>query len=198
MGANDLITLGSNWPNIEFLMLPAYYNPAFPNPPNATGNYLTVIVALVSPTSMGNVTIGSTNINDPPIIDTSYLSTTDDQKVAIQGLKNAFAVAQSTAFEPVFLGRDKVFPSASVSTDGQILDYVRKATTTVWHASGTAAMMRRASGGVVDSLLRVHGIQNLRIVDASIQPRISNHHVQAAVYMIAERAGDFLKAKYER
>jgi choline dehydrogenase-like flavoprotein len=152
----------------------------------------------LSPLHLGNVTIGSTNINDPPIIDTSYLSTTDDQKVAIQGLKNAFAVAQSTAFEPVFLGRDKVFPSVSVSTDSQILDYVRKAPTTVWHASGTAAMMPKASGGVVDSLLRVLGIQNLRIVDASIQPRISNHHIQAAVYMIAERAGDFLKAKYEQ
>jgi choline dehydrogenase len=197
MGANDLLALGSGWPNIEFLLLPAYNNPGFPNPPNATGNYLTVLVALVSPTSMGSVTIRSTNINDPPVIDVNYLSTTDDQKVAIQGFKNAIAIAQSNAFKPVFLGRDKVVPpAASVTTDGQILEYVRNTITTIWHGSGTAAMMPQASGGVVDSKLRVYGVKNLRIVDASIQPRITNQHVQSVVYMIAERAADFLKAQY--
>ena len=197
IGAQDLIALGSDWPNIEFLLLPAYDNPGFPNPPNATGNYLTIAVALVSPTSMGSISISSTNINDPPIIDVNYLSTTDDQQVAIQGFKNAIAIAESNAFKPVFLGRNKVVPpAASVATDAAILEYVRNVMTTIWHASGTAAMMPQASGGVVDSQLRVYGVKNLRIVDASVQPRITNQHVQAVVYMIAERAADFLKAQY--
>ncbi|KAF8888759.1 hypothetical protein BD779DRAFT_1522326 [Infundibulicybe gibba] len=197
MNATELIALGANWPNVEYLLLPAYNNPGFPNPPNATGNYVTVLCALVSPTSLGSVTISSTNINDPPVIDVNYLATATDQQVAVQGLKNAIAIAQSNAFQPIALGRDKVTPPTSVSTDAQMLDYVRNVMTTIWHASGTAAMLPQAQGGVVDSQLRVYGVQGLRIVDASVQPRITNQHVQAVVYMIAEKAAAFIKAKWE-
>ncbi|KAF8888750.1 hypothetical protein BD779DRAFT_1470039 [Infundibulicybe gibba] len=196
MGAKDLIALGDNWPNVEYLLLPAYNNPGFPTAPNATGNYVTVLVALVSATSLGTVGISSTNINDPPIIDVNYFATKDDQQVAIQGLKNALAIAQSKSFKPIFLGRDKVVPPPNITTDAQILNYVRQVTTTIWHGSGTAAMMPRAKGGVVDNKLRVYGVNKLRIVDASIQPRITNQHVQAVVYMIAERAAEFLRQQY--
>ena len=195
MGAQDLITLGTGWPNVEYLLLPAFSNPGFPTPPNATGNYLTVTVALVSPTSHGSVSIALTSIDDPPVIDVNYFATPADRNVTVQGLKNALVLVASDAFRPVFLGRDKVVPPPSVSTNADMLEYVRNVTTTLWHVSGTAAMPQ-ASGGVVDNKLGVYGVKNLRVVDASIQPVISNQHLQVVMYMIAERAAEFIKAQY--
>lgn len=193
----ELLALGDGWPNVEFLVLPAYNNPGFPNPPNATGNYITILAALVSPTSFGTVTINSTNIYDHPVIDVNYYATNDDQHIAVQGLLDAIAITESEPFSGIFLGRDKVFPpAANISTYSDQLEYVRNTATTVWHASGTSPMLPLASGGVVNSKLQVYGVKNLRIVDASIQPRITNQHVQAVVYMIAEKAADMLKTEY--
>lgn len=196
IGASDLAAF-DDYPNIEFLVLPAYDNPGFPNPPNATGNYITILAALVSPSSLGSVTISSTDINDQPVINVNYYDTTADQEIAVAALQDALAITETAAWAPIYLGRDRVFPTADlVASYDDMLNYVRNTATTVWHASGTMPMLPQASGGVVDNELRVYGVSNLRVVDASIQPRITNQHVQAVVYMIAEKAADLLKAQY--
>lgn len=70
--------------------------------------------------------------------------------------------------------------------------YVREVLTTAWHPVGTAAMLPRELGGVVDAELRVYGVGNLRVVDASILPIVVSAHTQGTVYAIAEKVSRFL------
>jgi choline dehydrogenase len=82
-------------------------------------------------------------------------------------------------------------PGRHLYTDEQLKDHIEDNT---WghHACGTCAMKPESRDGVVDSEFRVHGIKNLRVVDASIFPRIPGYFIVAAIYMIAEKAADIL------
>ena len=88
----------------------------------------------------------------------------------------------------------EVYPGASVSSEdeSQIENFVRGGVDTENHHAGTAAMLPQELGGVVDSQLRVYGVNGLRIVDASVMPMIPAAHLQDTVYAIAERAAEFI------
>ena len=105
MGTWDLIGLGAGWPNIEYLLLPTLtsYNPSFPTPPNAMGNYLMALIALVLPTSHHSMGMASTSIDDLPIIDVNYFVTLANCNIVVQGLKNALILAASDVFWCMFL-----------------------------------------------------------------------------------------------
>jgi choline dehydrogenase len=74
--------------------------------------------------------------------------------------------------------------------------YIQTTAISVWHASGTCAMLPFGNGGVVDPTLKVYGVKGLRIVDASIMPVIPDQHPMAAVYMIAEKAAKLISAEW--
>jgi choline dehydrogenase-like flavoprotein len=85
------------------------------------------------------------------------------------------------------IGVQETFPGAAVQTDEQIENFIRSTLATENHHGGTAAMIPRHLGGVVDSGLKVYGVQGLRVIDASIMPTLPAAHLQATVYGIAEK-----------
>jgi choline dehydrogenase-like flavoprotein len=87
-------------------------------------------------------------------------------------------------------------PGMNTNTDAEWETYVRNNVFTFFHPLGTCAMLPKKDGGVVDPQLRVYGVENLRVVDASVIPMIISGHIQTAIYGIAERAAEMIVAKY--
>ena len=98
------------------------------------GNYLMVLIALISPTSHHSISMASTSINDLLIINVNYFVMLANCNVMVQGLKNVLVLAASDMFQPVFLGHDKVVPPLSMSTDADMLEYVCNITTTPFYS----------------------------------------------------------------
>ncbi|KAK7685401.1 hypothetical protein QCA50_011264 [Cerrena zonata] len=165
-------------------------------PPPTSGNYVTVLSIVASPTSRGSVTLAS---NDPfahPSINPAILTTNFDVQAMVQAMNDAqtFLAAEpwQKDFKPVVFGE-----LANAKTDADKADLARKTAVTVNHPAGTARMSPvNAKWGVVDPELKVKGTKGLRVVDASIFPVIPECHIQAAVYIIAERAADLIKTAY--
>jgi choline dehydrogenase len=154
-------------------------------------NYGAIAGALVAPVSRGSVTISSSSINDPPVIDLGYLTDPADQEVAVALFKR---VRQAWANSNIATGPE-LAPGAQVATDGDILNYIRNTVAPVWHAASTCRMGNSSDvSAVVDSHARVWGVKSLRVVDASIFPVLPPGHPQSACYMVAERIADFIKA----
>ncbi|KAK7040117.1 hypothetical protein VNI00_009922 [Paramarasmius palmivorus] len=153
-----------------------------PVPP--TGNFLTVGTAVVSPTSNGAITINSTNALDDPVIDFNLLTSEFDIFTMREAFRSAVRFLSSSAWDGFIIA-----PPTNATSDDELNAYIRQRTGTIFHPVGTAAMSPRgASWGVVDPDLRVKGVEGLRVVDASVFPKIPAAHTQAPTYIIAERA----------
>lgn len=152
-------------------------------------------MGLVAPRSRGTVTITSSNTADLPVIDPRWLTDPVDQAAAVFGFKRAREFFAANAMQPILFGdKREYYPGTeTVSTDAQILDWYRKNLQTIWHPSCTAKMARQEAGGVLDSHLRVYGVDGLRVVDASAFPTLPPGHPQSTIYMLAERAADLIK-----
>jgi choline dehydrogenase len=185
-----------NQSHIEYLYETIFY-PDAPTPyytPLSNESYISLTAAIIAPVSRGNISIRSASLSDPPQINTNYYSAETDQALAIYAFKNLRKILAQYATYGWTIGADdgEVSPGPSVQSDAQILEYIRDTAITVWHASSTCAMLPRQSGGVVDARLRVYGVQGLRIVDASIFPVVPDQHIQAATYMVAEKAAQMI------
>ncbi|KAL0064294.1 hypothetical protein AAF712_008738 [Marasmius tenuissimus] len=157
----------------------------------STGRFLTVVTAVVSPTSRGTVALKSTNPFDIPVIDPGLYTTEFDIKTMVQAIKTVDEVVH----EPRWNGYIER-PLVQFENDQDRENYVRNNSATVNHPCGTARMgPGGVNDGVVDSSLRVKGVKGLRVVDASVIPQIPETHLQAVVYIIAERASDLIKSQ---
>ena len=143
------------------------------------------------PESMGYVNARTANPFDAPIIQPSYLAAEEDQQVLLAGMRLARNLMRTSALAPWF---DKeTAPGDDVESDDEFLDFARREGTTVYHLIGTARMGPASDpGSVVDAQLRVKGIENLRVVDASIMPTMPSANTNAATLMIAEKASDMI------
>jgi choline dehydrogenase-like flavoprotein len=148
-------------------------------------------VCLLRPYSRGSVTLQSKDPFAPPVIDPNFLSERDDMERLVRGFKIMRNVLNQPAFTR--LGGKESLDSATAVNDFQIEHFIRDHADTVYHPVGTCRM---GSGDedVVDPELRVHGIQGLRVVDASIMPRIVSGNTNAPTIMIAEKAADLIRA----
>jgi choline dehydrogenase-like flavoprotein len=150
------------------------------------------------PLSRGTIRISSTNphpANSPPSIDFRTLAHPLDLAVSILGLKFGRAVMNGDIMGT--LGTQELTPGAAITDDDELEALLRRTyiSATNSHPVGTTAMMPRELGGVVDSKLRVYGVQNLRVVDAGIMPLLPSCHTQATTYAIAEKAADIIRGK---
>jgi choline dehydrogenase len=138
----------------------------------------------------GTVRAVSTDPMAPPSIDPNYFASGFDTEVAIRGVRLAREIARSSALRRFPLGKE-IMPGPDIETDDEIEAYCRATADTAFHAVGTCRM-GHDSLAVVDDRLRVHGLENLRVVDASVMPDIPNGNTCAAVLMIAEKAADLI------
>lgn len=149
----------------------------------------TMSACALQPKSVGELLLRSPDPHDPPIIRGGYLSHPDDASTLVNGLK----VARKIASAPALSSRIAMewLPGPDVQTDDQILDYVRRLSSTVFHPVGTCRM-GTGTEAVVDASLRVHGLSGLRVADASIMPSIISGNTNAAAIMIGEKASDLV------
>ena len=148
-------------------------------------------VCLLRPKSRGALTLASADPFAAPLIDPNFLAEPDDLARLLRGFKLMRGILQ----QPALAGyRGRELPaSAAAQTDAQIEQFIRDHADTIYHPVGTCRM----GGGpldVVDARLRVHGIEGLRVVDASIMPSIVGGNTNAPVIAIAEKAADLIKA----
>lgn len=147
-------------------------------------------VCQLRPESRGSVEIES---NDPlqyPKITPNYLSTANDQRCAVDSIKVARAISEAPSLTDEVI--DEFVPGRQYQTDKELLDAARKYSQTIYHPAGTCKMGSDEMA-VVDKRLRVHGIESLRVVDASIMPEITSGNTNAPTIMIAEKAADMIK-----
>ena len=202
IGADALLADRSKQAHVEYYYETEFY-PNYPTPQYSPMQYNTTYISitggLTAPLSKGSVSIKSNSISDPPQIDLQYYSDPVDQAVAIYAFRNLRKILEEFAAISNFTigpNNGEVAPGPSVQSDAEILDYIRETAVTVWHASGTCAMLPKEQGGVVDDQLRVYGVEKLRIVDTSIFPIIPDQHTQGPTYMLAEKAADIIKEAY--
>jgi choline dehydrogenase-like flavoprotein len=148
-------------------------------------------VCLLRPYSRGSVTLQSKDPYAPPVIDPNFLGERDDMERLVRGFK----IMRNILHQPAFarLGGKESSASAKAVNDFQIEHFIRDNADTVYHPVGTCRM-GQGDMDVVDPELKVHGIQSLRVVDASIMPRIVSGNTNAPTIMIAEKAADLIKA----
>jgi choline dehydrogenase len=151
-------------------------------------------VSLMHPKSKGTITIRDADPASPPVIDPNFLSEEQDLDAMVQGIKVARQILGSPAFDKV--RGEEIQPGIAAQSDAEIAQYVRDYCATVYHPVRTCAMGPvEDSQSVVDTELRVKGIQGLRVVDASVMPLQIGGNTNAPTIMIAEKASDLILGK---
>jgi len=143
------------------------------------------------PESRGHIHIGSADPLRAPLIFPNYLDTEEDQRVHVAGLKIARDIMQSKIMQPhVEL---ELRPGRDIGSDADLLAYARETGVTLYHPVSTCRMgPSPEAGDVVDARLRVHGLEGLRVVDASIMPTLVSGNTNAPTIMIGEKAASMI------
>ena len=144
-------------------------------------------VCQVRPDSRGTIKLASPDPLAHPLIDPNYLTSPDDARVMVEGVKIARRIGAAAAFAP-YRGEER-WPGAGVTDDAAILARLRDSAETIYHPVGTCRMGADPAS-VVDGDLRVRGIEGLRVVDASVMPFLVSGNTNAPTIMIAEKASD--------
>ncbi|MGE8611195.1 MAG: GMC family oxidoreductase [Achromobacter veterisilvae] len=144
------------------------------------------------PESRGQVRIGSADPLQDPVILANYLESEGDQRTLVRGIRLARQLLRSQALSPYF--DSEVLPGPLCESDSELLDFARRYGVSSYHVNGTARMGQAGDKyAVVDPQLRVHGIQNLRVIDSSVMPAMPSANICAATMMIGNKAADLIK-----
>lgn len=170
-----------------FLMLLA---PGYPEAGPPVRHGLTFTSYINRPRSRGEVRLASPDPLDRPVIDPGYLSEADDLRCAVSGVRWNLRFLYARAFDDI--RGEEVAPGQDAHSDEDLAGFVRRTASTTWHPTSTCAM-GSGPAAVVDAALRVHGLDALRVADASIMPSIVGGNTNAPVVMIAEKAADMIR-----
>lgn len=157
-------------------------------------NAITPSVCNLRPTSRGHVRLTSPDPLSAPEIHLNYLSTPEDLAVAVNGLRFTRKIMSAEALQP--FSPEELKPGANCTTQAELENAARDLGTTIFHPVGTCKMGSDPMA-VVNDRLQVHGIENLRVIDASIMPTITSGNTNAPTVMIAERGANFIKQDYQ-
>jgi choline dehydrogenase len=150
-----------------------------------------LVPVVCRPQSVGRVWLKSTNPTDSLNIQTNYLTSEYDMSVLLAGIKLGREIVQRRAFDE--MRGAELLPGPDIGSDVQKLrKYIKDTCITDWHPSGTCHMGLDRTA-VVDSRLRVYGVDGLRIVDASIMPSVVSGNLQASIYMIGEKGAAMIQ-----
>jgi choline dehydrogenase len=175
--------------DIQFHMGAAYYEDH--GAETFDGHCTVIAPALVSPQARGQVWLRSADPTAKPRIITNTLSEPDDVRSLVAGVRLAREIAAQTPLNDVVLRELKPGPEAV--EDGELEADLRRRLMLIYHPVGTARMSDTHPEAVVDSSLRVHGVRDLRVIDASIMPTITGGNTNAPTIMIAERGADLIR-----
>ncbi len=178
-------------PDIEFMFrgLPSHAHLWFPGIKGMYVDGYGIRPTLLHPESRGTVTLRSANPQDAVRITYNFFTAPND----LPTLRQGFKIGRELGYRPemdAFRGKETSPGLDTVKTDDEIDAFIKRNATTAHHPSSTCAI-----GSVVDPELRVHGIEGLRVVDASVMPDLVSAHINACVLMMAERASDLIHGK---
>ena len=177
-------------PDVQCVFAPASYKPGLirklDDMPGITGG-----TWQMRPLSRGYVLVRSPDAREQPAINPRYLAEDTDRRAMIGGLKFLRRLFAAPALAKYVVAEN--LPGTSVQTDDELLDYARQNGSTVYHAS-CSCMMGNHAMSVVDSELRVHGLEALRVIDASVMPAVSSTNTNAPTIMIAEKGAVLIKS----
>lgn len=177
-------------PDVQLIFMPAHRNPSgFPIP---LGHGYGILTALLRPKSTGQVSLASAAPQEPPLIDPNFLGEPEDLDVILRGLKIARTLLHSEAFASC--RSSEILPGPAAANDETLREHIRNTAATVHHPVSTCRM-GIDDQSVVDPELRVHGLEQLRVCDASVFPAQISGNINAAVVVIAERAADFIRSR---
>jgi choline dehydrogenase len=155
------------------------------------GHAFTFGPTLLHPYSRGGIRLRSSNPLDAPSIRANYFADSRDMDVMLQGIKLARSLAATDALSR-YRGQE-LHPGPDAKDDQALRAHIVKFTETLYHPVGTCKMGHDPAA-VVDSELRVHGVEGLRVVDASVMPTVPGGNTNAPTIMVAEKAADLIKA----
>jgi choline dehydrogenase len=177
-------------PDVQCVFAPASYKPGlirkFDERPGITGGPWQM-----RPLSRGYVLVRSPDPHEQPAINPRYLAETTDQRAIVGGFKFLRRLFTAPALAKHIIAEN--VPGPGVQTDDELLDYARQTGSTVYHAS-CSCMMGNHAMAVVDDQLRVHGLDGLRVIDASVMPAVTSTNTNAPTIMIAEKGAALIKA----
>ena len=184
---------GLNRPDIQGVFTPASYREGYIG---MLDNYPGMTCGLWQhrPESVGYVRARSSDPFQDPIVQPNYLDDPRDQTVLLGGMRAARRLMQTPALAHFFDG--EALPGPNVTSDEGLLNYARQVGVSCYHVMGTARMGRADDlSTVVDDQLRVHGLEGLRIVDASVMPNMTSGNTCATTMMIAEKGADMIRGR---
>jgi choline dehydrogenase len=179
-------------PDLQF-----FFNPTQFLPPGYTpADYgFTGVISLNHLQNIGSVSLRSSDPRDPPMFQMNYLQRDADVQKLVAAIKLMRKLFYTSFFDE-FRGAE-IAPGIDAQSDEAIVAYIRNTASTMWHPVGTCKMGTDPMA-VVDPELRVHGVEGLRVVDASIMPSITTGNTNAPTIMIGEKAADLIKASRTR
>jgi choline dehydrogenase len=180
---------GLEAPDLMLGWVPMLTEPGPKGPRIAKQSGFTCYAHPMRPESKGQVHITAADPHRPPAINFNFLSSPPDAELTVRAIRIARAIMTAPAMAPFRV--TEAAPGAELTTDDEILDWVKKAAETTYHPVGTCKMGADPMA-VVDSRLRVHGIEGLRVADASIMPTLTSGNTNAPSIMIGEKAADMV------
>ena len=156
----------------------------------------TLHACFLRPRSRGRVSLVSNNAADKVRIEAGYLSDAEghDQKMMVECVRLSREIFAQEAFAP-YRG-EEIFPGADVQDEAGVIEFIQRKAESIYHPVGTCKIgLADDPQAVVDAQLRVRGVEGLRVIDASVMPKLIGGNTNGPIMMIAERAADLIRGK---